>query len=130
MRTKLLDYLGDGHATVTELQQAIGASQQNVLKHLGILHDAAIVTHIKDGNHGRAPTAQRVGMTNRPRRVRARAVTHALAAALSAHALDWQPGVSRRSATLRPQGSFNRRSLVPWFAVVSTAVTVCQPDAR
>ena len=97
MRTKLLDYLRDGDATVTELQQAIGASQQNVLKHVGILHDAAIVTHIEDGNHvryaiadegvcelreqaswrrtpptrraRRAPTAQRVGMTKRQRGV-------------------------------------------------------------
>ena len=53
-----------------------------------------------------------------------------LAAAPSARAPDWPPGVSRRSATLRPQRSFNRRSLIPWFAVVSTAVTVCQPNAR
>jgi DNA-binding transcriptional ArsR family regulator len=37
MRIKLLDRLREGDATVGELQQALGASQQNVSKHLGIL---------------------------------------------------------------------------------------------
>ena len=37
MRIKLLDRLRDGDATVLELQQAVGASQQNVSKHLGVL---------------------------------------------------------------------------------------------
>jgi DNA-binding transcriptional ArsR family regulator len=53
MRIKLLDRLRDGDATVTELQHALGASQQNVSKHLGILNDAAMVTRTKDGNHVR-----------------------------------------------------------------------------
>jgi DNA-binding transcriptional ArsR family regulator len=51
MRIKLLDHLRDGDATVTELQQALSASQQNVSKHLGILHSAGMVTRTKDGNH-------------------------------------------------------------------------------
>ena len=38
MRIKLLDRLREGDATVGELQQALAASQQNVSKHLGILH--------------------------------------------------------------------------------------------
>jgi DNA-binding transcriptional ArsR family regulator len=53
MRIKLLDQLRDGEATVGELQQALGATQQNVSKHLGILHAAGMVSRTKDGNHAR-----------------------------------------------------------------------------
>jgi DNA-binding transcriptional ArsR family regulator len=53
MRIKLLDHLREGDATVSELQQALGASQQNVSKHLGILHNAGMVTRTKSGNHAR-----------------------------------------------------------------------------
>jgi DNA-binding transcriptional ArsR family regulator len=53
MRIKLLDRLREGDATVTELQDALGASQQNVSKHLGILHNAGMVTRTKQGNHAR-----------------------------------------------------------------------------
>ena len=51
MRIKLLDRLRDGDATVTELQEALGASQQNVSKHLGILLGAGMVGRTKRGNH-------------------------------------------------------------------------------
>lgn len=51
MRIKLLDRLREGDATVGELQQALGASQQNVSKHLGILHAAGMVSRTKRGNH-------------------------------------------------------------------------------
>jgi DNA-binding transcriptional ArsR family regulator len=50
MRIKLLDRLRDGDATVGELQEALGASQQNISKHLGILHAAGMVTRTKQGN--------------------------------------------------------------------------------
>jgi DNA-binding transcriptional ArsR family regulator len=53
MRIKLLDRLRDGDATVGELQQALGASQQNVSKHLGVLHAAGMVSRTKVGNHAR-----------------------------------------------------------------------------
>ena len=53
MRIRLLDQLRDGEATVGELQQALGATQQNVSKHLGILHAAGMVSRTKDGNHAR-----------------------------------------------------------------------------
>jgi DNA-binding transcriptional ArsR family regulator len=53
MRIKLLDRLRDGDATVGELREALGASQQNVSKHLGILLGAGMVTRAKDGNHSR-----------------------------------------------------------------------------
>jgi DNA-binding transcriptional ArsR family regulator len=53
MRIKLLDRLRAGDATVGELQQALGASQQNISKHLGILHSAGMVSRTKDGNHTR-----------------------------------------------------------------------------
>ncbi len=49
MRIKLLDRLRDGEATVGELQQAVGASQQNVSKHLGVLLNAGIVARTKRG---------------------------------------------------------------------------------
>jgi DNA-binding transcriptional ArsR family regulator len=49
MRIKLLDRLRDGEATVGELQEALGASQQNVSKHLGILAAAGMVSRTKRG---------------------------------------------------------------------------------
>lgn len=53
MRIKLLDRLREGDATVGELQDALGASQQNISKHLGVLHAAGMVSRTKDGNHTR-----------------------------------------------------------------------------
>ena len=53
MRIKLLDRLRKGAATVTELQEALGASQQNVSKHLSILHAAGMVSRTKEGNSTR-----------------------------------------------------------------------------
>ena len=51
MRIRLLDQLREeGDATVGDLQQALGASQQNVSKHLGILHSAGMVSRTKQGN--------------------------------------------------------------------------------
>jgi DNA-binding transcriptional ArsR family regulator len=49
MRIRLLDRLRDGAATVNELTRALGASQQNVSKHLGVLHQAGIVSRSKQG---------------------------------------------------------------------------------
>jgi DNA-binding transcriptional ArsR family regulator len=51
MRIKLLDRLRDGGATVSELTDAAGASQQNVSKHLALLAEAGIVARRKDGTH-------------------------------------------------------------------------------
>ena len=53
MRIRLLDRLREGAATVTDLQEALGASQQNVSKHLGILHAAGMVSRTKEGNSAR-----------------------------------------------------------------------------
>ncbi len=50
MRIRLLEALRDGEATVSELQAATGASQQNVSKHLGVLLRAGIVGRRKRGN--------------------------------------------------------------------------------
>lgn len=50
MRIKLLDRLRGGPATVTELTEATGASQQNVSRHLAVLHDARVVHREKEGN--------------------------------------------------------------------------------
>jgi DNA-binding transcriptional ArsR family regulator len=50
MRIKLLDHLREGGASVGELQAALGASQQNLSKHLGILHAAGMVSRTKQGN--------------------------------------------------------------------------------
>jgi DNA-binding transcriptional ArsR family regulator len=53
MRIKLLDHLRDGPATVQELQDATGASQQNVSKHLGVLLNANLVSRAREGNFAR-----------------------------------------------------------------------------
>lgn len=53
MRIRLLDHLRDGDATVGELQEALGASQQNVSKHLGVLHNAGMVSRTKAGTSAR-----------------------------------------------------------------------------
>lgn len=53
MRIKILDRLRGGDATVSELVEYLGASQQNVSKHLGILHAAGIVTRTKEGTSTR-----------------------------------------------------------------------------
>jgi DNA-binding transcriptional ArsR family regulator len=50
MRIKLLDQLRDGERSVGDLVEVLGATQQNVSKHLGVLHQAGIVGRRKDGN--------------------------------------------------------------------------------
>lgn len=50
MRIRLLDRLRDGEATVGELAEALGTSQQNVSKHLAVLADAGILGRRRDGN--------------------------------------------------------------------------------
>ena len=49
MRVRLLDCLRDGELTVNELASELGASQQNVSKHLGVLADAGVLARRKDG---------------------------------------------------------------------------------
>src|SRR5690349_18860209 len=53
MRIRLLDRLRDGDATVHELQDALGATQQNVSKHLGVLLNAGMVSRTKQGTSAR-----------------------------------------------------------------------------
>lgn len=53
MRLRLLDRLRDGAASVGELQEACGASQQNVSKHLSVLAGAGMVSRTKDGTRAR-----------------------------------------------------------------------------
>ncbi len=53
MRIKLLDSLREREASVSELREATGASQQNVSKHLGVLAQAGIVGREKDGTRVR-----------------------------------------------------------------------------
>ena len=60
MRIKLLDALRDGPATVLELQAAVGTSQQNVSKHLGVLLDSAMVERTKHGTSARYAIADPV----------------------------------------------------------------------
>jgi ArsR family transcriptional regulator len=49
-RIKLLDRLREREATVLELTELIGTTQQNVSKHLGLLQRAGIVARRKQGN--------------------------------------------------------------------------------
>lgn len=48
-RVRILDALREEELTVGALHERIGTSQQNVSKHLGLLHRAGIVTREKDG---------------------------------------------------------------------------------
>ena len=50
VRIKLLDRLRDGEATVLELTQLVGTTEQNVSKHLRLLQRAGIVARRKEGN--------------------------------------------------------------------------------
>ena len=49
LRVRLLDLLRDGELSVNALAEQLGASQQNVSKHLAVLSDAAMVARRKDG---------------------------------------------------------------------------------
>ena len=49
-RIKLLDRLREGEATVLELTELIGTTQQNVSRHLGVLQRSGIVARRKQGN--------------------------------------------------------------------------------
>jgi DNA-binding transcriptional ArsR family regulator len=53
MRIRLLDRLRDGAASVHELHDAVGGTQQNVSKHLGVLLHAGLVTRTKLGTSSR-----------------------------------------------------------------------------
>jgi DNA-binding transcriptional ArsR family regulator len=57
MRVRLLDRLRAGDATVGELADALGTSQQNVSKHVGVLARAGLVRREKDGNAVRCAIA-------------------------------------------------------------------------
>jgi len=49
MRIRLLDALRDGDATVSELVERTGSSQQNVSKHLNVLYGAGLLNRSKEG---------------------------------------------------------------------------------
>jgi len=50
-RIKLLDLLREREATVQELTDTIGSTQQNVSKHLGLLRQERVVRRTKRGNY-------------------------------------------------------------------------------
>jgi DNA-binding transcriptional ArsR family regulator len=50
-RIKLLDLLCGREASVQKLAEAIGSTQQNVSKHLGVLRQEGIVRRTKRGNY-------------------------------------------------------------------------------
>ena len=52
-RIRLLDTLREGPATVGELQRAVGSSQQNVSRHLGVLLSGGILRRHREGNLAR-----------------------------------------------------------------------------
>ncbi len=57
MRIRILDHLRAGPRTVGELAEALGAGQQNVSKHIGVLSRAGLVAREKDGNSVRCRIA-------------------------------------------------------------------------
>jgi DNA-binding transcriptional ArsR family regulator len=50
-RRQLLDALGDGESTVTELVDRLGFSQPQVSKHLAVLRKVGVVSARADGRH-------------------------------------------------------------------------------
>lgn len=50
IRIRILDSLREGSLTVGELAREVSTSQQNVSKHLGLLHRAGLLRREKDGN--------------------------------------------------------------------------------
>jgi DNA-binding transcriptional ArsR family regulator len=50
-RVKLLDLLREREASVQQLTETIGSTQQNISKHLGVLLEAGIVGRRKVGNY-------------------------------------------------------------------------------
>ena len=57
MRIRILDTLRDTDATVGELAEELGTSQQNVSKHLGVLTRAGLVEREKHGTAVRCRVA-------------------------------------------------------------------------
>jgi DNA-binding transcriptional ArsR family regulator len=53
MRIRLLDLLRERPMTINELTHALGTTQQNVSKHVGVLAQAGIVGREKEGTHVR-----------------------------------------------------------------------------
>ena len=70
MRIRILDRLRDGEATVAELTEHLATSQQNVSKHLGVLHQAGILSRQKTG---------RARSTRLPTRASSRSVSRSAA---------------------------------------------------
>lgn len=50
MRIRILDHLRDGPLAVGAMADELGTSQQNVSKHLGLLHGAGLVSRERSGN--------------------------------------------------------------------------------
>jgi ArsR family transcriptional regulator len=67
MRLRLLDRLRDGEATVQELAGGLGASQQNVSKHLVMLAEAGVLARRREGNrvHYRIADEEVLGLCER-----------------------------------------------------------------
>ena len=51
LRVRALDLLRDREMSVTALAEELGASQQNLSKHLAVLVDAGMLARRKDGTH-------------------------------------------------------------------------------
>jgi DNA-binding transcriptional ArsR family regulator len=49
VRIRILERLREGEASVGELTEALGSSQQNASRHLAVLHGAGIVSRRKEG---------------------------------------------------------------------------------
>jgi DNA-binding transcriptional ArsR family regulator len=52
-RIRILDALRDGPLTVNELTLALGGTQQNISKHVGVLAQVGIIERERTGNHVR-----------------------------------------------------------------------------
>ena len=52
-RIRLLEALDEGEASVSELASRLGTTHQNVARHLGLLHEAGVVSRRKEGGVNR-----------------------------------------------------------------------------
>lgn len=51
LRVRILDLLRGRELSVGELTEQLGAGQQNVSKHLGVLTDSGMISRRKEGTH-------------------------------------------------------------------------------
>lgn len=50
-RLRIVEALGDGECTVSQIVEMLGISKSNVSQHLGIMREKGVVEHRREGGH-------------------------------------------------------------------------------